>query len=109
MKPVPREYRELRYSNVEALLISGNLDISTPATNGEKMLRYLPNGKHVILKEMGHLGDTCRLQQEAYEFLVLNYLSTGKVDDSKFHYQPISFKPETTFQDIAKSFVAQKK
>ncbi|NQT02158.1 MAG: alpha/beta fold hydrolase [Planctomycetes bacterium] len=109
MKQIPKEYRELRHSNVEALLISGNLDISTPAANAEKMLRYLPNGKHVILKEMGHLGDTCHLQREAYEFLVLNYLSTGKVDDSKFHYQPINFKPETTFQDIAKSFVAQKK
>lgn len=109
MKQVPKEYRELRRSNVEALLISGNLDMSTPAANAEKMLRYLPNGKHVILKEMGHLGDTCNLQREAYEFLVLNYFSTGKADDSKFQYQPINFKPETTFQDIAKSFVVQKK
>jgi len=107
IKQIPPEYRELRHSPVETLLISGSLDISTPATNGEKMLRYLPNGKHVVLKEMGHLGDTCHLQREAYEFLISEFLLTGKVDDTKFHYQPINFTPETTFQDIARSFIAQ--
>ncbi len=105
MKLVAKEYRELRRSGVETLLISGNLDICTPASSGEKLLRYLPNGHHVVLKNMGHLGDIFSLQPNAYQHLVKHFLLTGQVDDSKFEYQPINFEPKEKFKDIAKSFI----
>jgi pimeloyl-ACP methyl ester carboxylesterase len=109
MKLVAKKYRELRRSDVETLLISGNLDICTPASSGEKLLRYLPNGHHVVLKNMGHLGDILSLQPDAYQYLVMNFLLTGQVDDSKFENQPINFEPKVTFQDMAKSFINKNK
>jgi pimeloyl-ACP methyl ester carboxylesterase len=109
MKMVAKEYRELRRSDVETLLISGNLDICTPASNGEKLLRYLPNGRHVVLKNMGHVGDIFSLQPNAYQHLVKQFLLNGQVDDSRFENQPINFEPKETFQDIAKSFMNRKK
>jgi len=105
MKLVAKEYRELRRSDVETLLISGNLDIGTPASSGEKLLPYLPNGHHIVLKNMGHLGDIFNLQPNAYQHLVNHFLLTGQVDDSKFEYQPINFEPKETFQDMAKSLI----
>jgi pimeloyl-ACP methyl ester carboxylesterase len=109
MKLVAKKYRKLRRSEVETLLISGNLDICTPASSGEKLLRYLPNGHHVVLKNMGHLGDILSLQANAYQYLVKNFLLTGQVDDSKFENQPINFEPKETFQDIAKSLINKNK
>jgi pimeloyl-ACP methyl ester carboxylesterase len=109
MKLVAKEYRELRRSDVETLLISGNLDICTPASSGEKLLRYLPNGHHVVLKNMGHLGDIFSLQPKAYQHLIQQFLLTGQVDDSMFEYQPINFEPKETFQDMAKSFINSNK
>lgn len=109
MKLVAKKYRKLRRSEVETLLISGNLDICTPASSGEKLLRYLPNGHHVVLKNMGHLGDILSLQANAYQYLVKNFLLTGQVDDSKFENQPVNFEPKETFQDIAKSLINKNK
>jgi pimeloyl-ACP methyl ester carboxylesterase len=109
MKMVAKEYRELRRSDMETLLISGELDISTPASNGKKLLRYLPNGHHTVLKNMGHLGDILGLQPNAYQHLVQHFLLTGQVDDSMFEYQPINFEPKETFQDMAKSFMNREK
>lgn len=105
MKLVAKEYRELRRSDAETLLISGDLDICTPASSGEKLLRYLPNGHHVVLKNMGHLGDIFGLQPNAYQHLVKRFLLTGQVDDSMLEYQSINFEPKQTYQDMAKSFI----
>ncbi len=109
LKLVAKEYRQLRRSDVETLLISGNLDIATPASSGKKLLRYLPNGHHVVLKNMSHLGDILSLQTDAYQHLVKHFLLTGQVDDSKFEYQPLNFEPKETFQDMAKSFINKTK
>jgi pimeloyl-ACP methyl ester carboxylesterase len=109
MEMVTKEYRQLRRSNMETLLISGNLDIATPASNGAKLLRYLQNGHLVVIKNMGHLGDILNLQPNAYQNLVKQFLLTGQVDDSKFVNQPINFEPKETFQDMAKSFINKTK
>ena len=109
MKLVAKEYRQLRRSDVETLLISGNLDIATPASNGKKLLRYLPNGHHIILKNRGHIGDIFSLQPDAYQYLIEQFLLTGQVDTSMFEYQPVNFEPKETFQDMAKSFINRTK
>jgi len=41
IKPIPEEYRKLRYSDVETLLVNGSIDFATPAESAKKLLPYL--------------------------------------------------------------------
>ncbi|TKJ47252.1 hypothetical protein CEE34_04685 [Candidatus Aerophobetes bacterium Ae_b3a] len=107
IKPIAEEYRKLQYSDVETLLINGSIDFATPAESAKELLPYLPNGKLVILAEMGHVSDVENIQPEAFQHLVERFYLEGIVDDSKFTYQPMNFTPSQTFQDIAKQFVEQ--
>jgi len=106
IKPIPEEYRKLQFSDVHTLMVNGNLDASTPIKYAQtELLPHLENGKLVMLKEMGHVGDILDLQPEAFQHLVETYYLQGIVDDSKFKYDPINFTPDETFQDVAKGFV----
>ncbi len=97
---IPEEYRKLRISNVETLMLSGTIDISTPASNGTQLLKYLPNGHQVILSDRGH-QDLGGLEKDAYNNLINTYFSTGKVDDSGFTNMPIDFNDiKPTFQEM---------
>jgi len=107
MQPIAEEYRQLGYSDVETLLVSGSVDFSTPAENAQELLPYLPNGKSVVLSEMGHTGDQRGLQPEAFQHLAETFYLEGVVDDSKFTYQPMNFTPSQTFQDMAKAYMEQ--
>jgi len=107
IKPIPKEYRGLQYSDVETLLINGSVDFATPVESAKELLSYLRNGKLVVLAEIGHVSDVENIQPEAYQHLVERFYLEGMVDDSKFAYQPMNFTPSETFQDIAKQFVAQ--
>jgi len=101
MKQIPDEYRKLRISKIETLLINGNLDIMTPLSNAKELLEYLPNGKLVVLSNMGHCMDQVTLQPDAYQHLQKVYFLTGKVDTTKFVDLSIDFQPKHTFQDEA--------
>jgi pimeloyl-ACP methyl ester carboxylesterase len=99
---MPEEYRKLRTSDTETLILSGNLDNSTPADFAtEKLLPTLTRGKQVILKDYSHsmLGAA---QKEQIRGMVANYFVTGTVDDSKIEYQPIDFKPKKSLNKMAK-------
>jgi pimeloyl-ACP methyl ester carboxylesterase len=52
---IPAGYREPVHSNVPALIFSGNLDPVTPPQRGEEVAHYLPNSRHAIIPEGGHL------------------------------------------------------
>ena len=55
--PDENEYSQVRTSNVETLLIGGELDFSTPPQIATKeLLPYLPNGHQVVLPGIGHTG-----------------------------------------------------
>ncbi len=104
IKPIPEEYTKLKKSNTETLLISGTIDISTPAKYGTELLQYLPNGHQVILINRGH-QDMGLLQNEEYHILVNTFFQTGKVDGSKFTDVPIDFNNlDRTFQKMGKLF-----
>lgn len=104
MSSIPDEYKKLQNSNVETLMLSGTIDISTPPQNGTKMLEYLPNGHQVILTNRGH-QDTGGLQIKAYHTLVNTFFTTGEVDDSGFSDVPINFNdPKPSFQKMGKLF-----
>jgi hypothetical protein len=104
---IPTELRQVRPSDVETLLVSGNIDATTPAQWAtEELLPSLKNGKQVILSEFGHTDDVWGLQPEATVHLLTTFYNTGEGDDSLFTYQPMDFHVELGFPVIAKLALA---
>jgi pimeloyl-ACP methyl ester carboxylesterase len=105
--PDENEYSQMRTSNVETLLIGGELDFSTPPQVATKeLLPYLPNGHEVVLPGIGHTASIFTVQPEASTRLINTFFDTGKVDDSLYHPQSLDFTPATSFGEMAKIFLA---
>jgi pimeloyl-ACP methyl ester carboxylesterase len=97
------DLRRVPPSEVETLLVSGSNDFSTPAEYAaQELLPHLTHGEHVILAEMGHVGDFWRLQPRAALNLVKTYYATGRVDMIQFRHQPMDFHVRWGFPKIAK-------
>ena len=104
MKQIPEDYRRLHHSNVETLLLSGSLDISTPIQNAKELLQYLPNGHQVIFENRGH-QDIGLLQNDAYHVLVNSYYQEGIINDNGISNVPMDFDdPSPSFQKMGKIF-----
>jgi len=96
----------VRTSNVETLLIGGELDFSTPPQVATKeLLPYLPNGHEVVLPGIGHTASMFAEQPEASSRLINTFFDTGKVDDSLYHVQSVDFTPAQSFGEMAKIFL----
>lgn len=103
VEPIPSELRMVRPSPVQTLMVSGSVDFSTPAENATKeLLPSLPNGRQVILKEMGHVDDLMNLQPGAFSRLLVRFYADGTVDDSGFVYDPMNFEPPVNLPLLAK-------
>ena len=101
------EYRQVRTSQVETLLISGALDGTTPPEPAtEELLPYLPNGHQVVLPGIGHTVSFYSEQPEAGTHLINTFYNSGEVDDSQYTTQRVDFTPDTTFGTYAKRIVA---
>jgi pimeloyl-ACP methyl ester carboxylesterase len=97
------EYSRVRTSNVETLLIGGELDFSTPPQTATKeLLPSLPNGHQVVLPGIGHSLSFWTEQPEAGTRLINTFLASGKVDDSLFQPQTVDFTPTMGHGAIAK-------
>jgi pimeloyl-ACP methyl ester carboxylesterase len=97
------EYRRVRPSEVETLLIGGALDVSTPPQVATKeLLPYLPNGKEVVLPGFGHTSSFWSEQPAAGTRLITTYFASGRVDDSLYRPQQIDFTPTMTLTAMAK-------
>lgn len=104
MKRIPEIYRYLQQSNVETLLLSGTLDISTPIQNATELLEYLPNGHQVVFENRGH-QDVGLLQNDAYHVLVNSFYQKGVITDDAISNVPMNFdKPSPSFQKMGKIF-----
>jgi len=104
---IPDEYRVARESSVETLMLSGSLDVSTPARNArEQLLPLLPNGDQVVLSGFAHTGDLIYLQQDATRHLLTTFFQTGEVDGSLYRPNEVNFKPNWGFPLIAKLVVS---
>ena len=100
---IPDEYRTAQVSSVETLMLSGTLDVSTPAQNARtQLLPMLENGEQIILSEFAHTGDLYNLQQEATRHLLTTFFDTGEVDASLYKPNKVNFKPRWGFPLIAK-------
>jgi hypothetical protein len=96
----------VRTSNVETLLVGGELDFSTPPqVMTKELLPYLPNGQQVVLPEIGHTGSFFAVQPEASSRLINTYFDTGRVDTSLYQIQTVDFASASNFGKLAKVFL----
>ena len=103
---IPAEYCQVQPSDVETLLLSGNVDFWTPLQFAEdELLPHLSKGQHVVVSESGH-GEMLRRQPEASRRLLSSFYETGVGDDSLFTYQPWDFHVRLGFPAMAKLIVA---
>ena len=106
--PDNAQYRTVRPSDVETLLVSGTVDFSTPsrlATN--ELLPSLSRGKQVILPELGHTADFWEHRPEASAHLLTTFFDRGEADASHFDTRPVDFAAvPITMSTIAKLLVA---
>ena len=104
---VDEDMRQAQPSDVETLLIGGNLDMSTPpelATT--ELLPLLSRGHQVILRDAGHVNDLWHLQPAATERLLTSFYATGKPDSSLCHYVPLSVRPTLRLPVLARTAVS---
>lgn len=100
---IPDEYRTAQPSAVETLMLSGTLDVSTPAQNARnQLLPLLESGEQVVLSEFAHTGDLYYLQPEATRHLLTTFFLTGEVDSSLYEPNTVNFEPNWGFPLIAK-------
>lgn len=101
--PEEGEYRRMRTSQVETLLVSGELDPMTPPQVATKqLLPYLPNGHQVVLPGFGHTLSVLREQPEAGTRLINTFFDSGQVDDSLYLPARLDWTPPMTFGAVAK-------
>ena len=101
--PDADEYSRVRTSNVETLLIGGELDFATPPQNATReLLPSLPNGHEVVLPGFGHSTSFWVEQPEAGTQLINTFFDSGRVDDSRYEPQKIDFTPAITQTALAK-------
>ena len=101
--PDEAEYSQVRPSNVETLLIGGELDTATPPQWATRdLLPQLPNGHQVVLPGFGHSTSFWFDQKDAGTHLVNTYLDSGGVDDSHYVDRPVDFTPEVTQTALGK-------
>ncbi|MBX7161914.1 MAG: alpha/beta fold hydrolase [Acidimicrobiia bacterium] len=97
------QYRHMRTSDVETLVIGGTLDFTTPPEVATReLLPYLPNGHQVVLAELGHTIDFWTYQPAASSRLVNTFLDTGAVDESLYTPRTMDFDTPLSFADIAR-------
>ncbi|HUQ61601.1 alpha/beta hydrolase [Lentzea sp.] len=90
--PDNAEYRTVRPTDVETLLVSGELDFSTPSRFAtEELLPSLSRGEQVVLSGLGHTADFWEHRPEASKQLLTTFYGTGKVDSSGFDTRPVAF------------------
>lgn len=104
MKMLPEEFRRTRPSDVETLLLSGNLDFSTPYEFAAKeLLPNLKKGKQIILSDCGHFNDIWYTQSQSTKRMVTSFYNTGVPDTSWNLYVPMKFNVRWGFPSIAKA------
>jgi pimeloyl-ACP methyl ester carboxylesterase len=97
-------YTTVRPSDVETLLINGELDFATPPQIAtEQLLPSLSKGHEVVLPGFGHVSSFYTEQSEAGTHLVTTFFDTGRVDTSRYRPQSVDFTPPTTHSSTAKT------
>ena len=102
-RQLPEEFRQLRHSGVETLLLSGSVDFSTPPEFATKeLLPCLAHGEQVILSECGHVNDMWYVNMENTRLLLSSFYKTGVPNTSLNAYVPMDFSVSWGFPKLAK-------
>jgi uncharacterized membrane protein YdfJ with MMPL/SSD domain/pimeloyl-ACP methyl ester carboxylesterase len=103
--PTENEYTRVRDSNVDTLLVGGELDVATPPqVAARELLPHLRNGRQVVLPGIGHTTSFWSEQKPAATRLLSTYFDTGRVDRSLYKPGKIDFTPEITQTALGKGF-----
>ncbi|BEL04764.1 hypothetical protein Q0Z83_029550 [Actinoplanes sichuanensis] len=101
--PDNADYRTLRPSDVETLLVGGSLDFSTPAELATReLLPTLSRGRQVILPELGHTGDFWEHQPAAGAELLVTFYDTGRVSAAQITPRAVDFSPAVTMSALGR-------
>jgi uncharacterized membrane protein YdfJ with MMPL/SSD domain/pimeloyl-ACP methyl ester carboxylesterase len=101
--PDENEYSQVRDSDVETLLIGGELDFATPPQSATReLLPHLSNGHEVVLRQLGHSDDFWTYQPEASSRLINTFLAGGRVDTSLYKPARVDFTPAFSHGAVAK-------
>lgn len=97
LKTIPEEYRKCRETLSETLVISGDLDNSTPSDYAnDELMPYLKNGHQIILKNMSH-SDILVKTMMTPNFLS-DYFDSGTINkDDLTTPDSVDFKPSMKF------------
>lgn len=97
LKTIPEEYRKCRESLTETLIISGDLDNSTPSDYAkEELMPHLKNGHQIILKNMSH-SDILIKTMITPNFLS-DYFDSGTINkEDSTTPDSVDFKPAMKF------------
>lgn len=106
IRVLPERYRTLVRSEVPTLMLSGSVDLSTPAENAaEELLPFLPNGRQIVLREYGHVGDVWRVEPERTQRIVAGFLRDGSVDSAATTASPVDFSVGWGFPELGKIMI----
>ncbi len=82
------DLHHLQPSDVDTLLVSGTLDVSTPAQLAtHELMPILRHGRQIILQGKSHL-DLFAEQPEAFQTMAVSFFDTGHADHSGFVNAP---------------------
>src|SRR5437764_1579017 len=105
--PDESDYARVRNSNVETLLVGGRLDFATPPQwAARELLPHLPNGRQVVIPNIGHTDDFWVYQPKASTRLIDSFFDSGRVDRSLYRNKPLDFTPSMSQGWIAKIVLA---
>jgi pimeloyl-ACP methyl ester carboxylesterase len=105
--PDENEYAHVRDSNVGTLLVGGRLDFAAPPQNATReLLPHLPNGRQVVLPNIGHADDFWAYEPDASTRLIDRFLETGRVDTSLYTTNQLDFTPTPTHATIAEIVIS---
>lgn len=90
VKDLGAEFRKPVQSNVNALFLSGSLDLNTPPYQAERVKKGFPNSTHVIVENAGHEQI---LTERSMTKLILDFLDGKDVSGAKPSYGRVRFQP----------------
>jgi pimeloyl-ACP methyl ester carboxylesterase len=110
IKMIPKKYRKLDTSQVNTLMIAGNLDIVTPLENTQKIMKYLPNGVLKVYTDYGHHDLSFLLKNTNSIAMLKEFYLTGKVLDKDTTHIPAKIGvPKKSPQKMGKKFYRLKR
>src|SRR5947207_100986 len=73
---IPENFRDPVSSNVPVLIFSGSMDPVTPPQRGQEVARYLPNSRHVIVPQAGHVVEGLA-EPECVDRIIIEFMEMG--------------------------------